>query len=99
MKKSRLRLSYYMLAAWMLGLYSAASAFQRPEPVEQLAATGTVQLAFTPGQDAAALIINTIGRAQRQILVQAFSFTHDGIAQALIAAHHRGVEVRLIADR
>ncbi|HEX5538776.1 MAG TPA: phospholipase D-like domain-containing protein, partial [Methylophilaceae bacterium] len=31
--------------------------------------------------------------------VQAYSFTHDGIARALIAAHRRGVEVRLIADR
>jgi len=58
----------------------------------------TIELAFTPGQDAAGLIIETIVRARRQVLVQAFSFTHDGIADALIAAHRRGVDVRLIAD-
>jgi phosphatidylserine/phosphatidylglycerophosphate/cardiolipin synthase-like enzyme len=58
----------------------------------------TIELAFTPGQDAAGLIIETIARARRQVLVQAFSFTHDGIADALIAAHWRGVDVRLIAD-
>lgn len=59
----------------------------------------TIEIAFTPGQDAAGLIIETIARARRQVLVQAFSFTHDGIADALIKAHRRGVDVRLIADR
>jgi phosphatidylserine/phosphatidylglycerophosphate/cardiolipin synthase-like enzyme len=62
-------------------------------------ATGTMEVAFTPGDDAAGLIIGAIGQAQRQILVQAFSFTHEGIARALIAAHKRGVEVKVIADR
>lgn len=62
-------------------------------------ANGSIEVAFTPGQDAAGLIIETIAKARHQILVQAFSFTHDGIARALVAAHHRGVEVRLIADR
>ncbi len=70
------------------------------EPVvKPIVAVGTVELAFTPGQDGAGLIIRAIQKARKQILVQAFSFTHDGIAQALIAAHHRGVEVKLIADR
>ncbi len=59
----------------------------------------TIEVAFTPGQDAAQLIISTIAQARRQILVQAFSFTHDGIAHALMAARRRGVEVKLIADR
>ncbi len=58
-----------------------------------------VQVAFTPGDDAAALIISAIDRARRQVLVQAYSFTHDGIARALIAAHRRGLDVRVIADR
>lgn len=64
-----------------------------------LPATGTIQVAFTPGDDAAGLIIGAISQAQRQILVQAFSFTHEGIAKALIAAHKHGVEVKVIADR
>ena len=86
----------------LLGLGSPALAFQFPgdeKVAKPLAATGTIELAFTPGQDGAALIIGAIGQAKRQILVQAFSFTHDGIARALVAAHHRGVEVKLIADR
>lgn len=90
------------LAMLLLVLSSPVLAFQLPgdeHSAKTIAATGTMEVAFTPGQDGAALIINAIAKAHRQILVQAFSFTHDGIAQALVAAHHRGVEVKLIADR
>jgi phosphatidylserine/phosphatidylglycerophosphate/cardiolipin synthase-like enzyme len=31
--------------------------------------------------------------------VQAYGFTHNAIAQALIRAHQRGVEVRVLLDR
>lgn len=64
-----------------------------------LAATGTVQAVFTPGDDAGNLIVDTINGARRQVLVQAFSFTHRKIAEALIAAKRRGVEVNVVADR
>lgn len=64
-----------------------------------LAATGTVQAVFTPGDDAGKLIVDAINGARRQVLVQAFSFTHRNIAEALIAAKRRGVEVILVADR
>ncbi len=64
-----------------------------------LPATGTVEVAFTPGQDVAGMVTDAIRQAKRQVLVQAFSFTHEGIARALIDAHRRGVEVKVIADR
>lgn len=64
-----------------------------------LPASGTVQAAFTPGDDAGKLIVDTINGAHRQVLVQAFSFTHHKIAEALIAAKRRGVDVKVIADR
>lgn len=64
-----------------------------------LPATGTIQVAFTPGDDAGKLIADAISGARRQVLVQAFSFTHHRIAEALIAAKRRGVDVRVIADK
>jgi len=64
-----------------------------------LAATGTVQAVFTPGDDVAKSIIAAINKAQRQIRVQAFSFTHRNIARALIAAKGRGLDVKVIADK
>ena len=60
---------------------------------------GTVQAAFTPGNDSAKLIADAIDAAQHQVLVQAFSFTHRKIADALIAAGRRGVDVKVISDK
>lgn len=59
---------------------------------------GTIEYAFTPGDDAAGLIVRAIDGARLQILVQAFSFTHLEIAGALIRAGRRGVDVKVIAD-
>jgi len=63
------------------------------------AARGTVQVAFTPWDNAEGMIVGAIGRAKHQILVQAFSFTSRVLANALIAAKKRGVDVQVIADR
>lgn len=60
--------------------------------------SGTIEFAFTPGDDAAGMLIHTIDGARSQILVQAFSFTHEQIATALVRAHQRGVEVQVLAD-
>lgn len=85
------------LAALLISVSAWAMADQ-PKPIVSSSDT-QIEVAFTPGQDADRLIIDSIGRARQQILVQAFSFTHDGIARALIEAHERGIEVKLIADR
>jgi phosphatidylserine/phosphatidylglycerophosphate/cardiolipin synthase-like enzyme len=66
--------------------------------MQPITATGSMEVAFSPDQDAAEMIIKAINLAHRQILVQAFSFTHQGIALALIAAQRRGIDVELIAD-
>ncbi len=81
-------------ATFLLGtaLTTAAS------PPLGLPARGSVQVAFSPGDNAGALVVDTIRQARRQVLVQAYSFTHRAIADALIAAHRRGVEVSVIAD-
>jgi phosphatidylserine/phosphatidylglycerophosphate/cardiolipin synthase-like enzyme len=59
----------------------------------------SVQYAFTPGGRVDAMIIAAIAAARRQVLVQAYSFTHRRIAEALISARSRGVDVAVIADR
>jgi phosphatidylserine/phosphatidylglycerophosphate/cardiolipin synthase-like enzyme len=57
-----------------------------------------VEAAFTPGDDIAALIVERIGRARRSVQVQAYLFTDRTIANALLAARRRGVEVELVGD-
>ena len=76
-------------------LFACAAEAQRPA----LPAQGTVQVAFTPWDNAEAMIVDGIRQAKHQILVQAFSFTSRTLANALIAAKKRGVDVRVMADR
>lgn len=58
----------------------------------------TLEAAFTPGEDAAGLIVRRIGEARSTVQVQAYLFTHRGIANALLAARKRGVAVEVIGD-
>jgi phosphatidylserine/phosphatidylglycerophosphate/cardiolipin synthase-like enzyme len=72
---------------------------QRAAPaLNPLPAAGTVQVAFTPWDDAEGMVVAAINEAERQILVQAFLFTSRRVAAALIAARARGVEVLVTAD-
>ena len=54
---------------------------------------------FTPGQDCTSLIIKSIVQAKQSIYVQAYSFTSAVIAQALVEAKRRGVDVEVILDK
>ena len=63
------------------------------------AATSSPQVCFTPGEDCADLLINEINHAKQSILVQAYSFTAMPIAEALVAAEKRRVDVRVILDK
>ncbi|MBA2351153.1 MAG: phospholipase D family protein [Pseudomonadota bacterium] len=69
-----------------------------PDADPRITSAGLIEYAFTPGDAADELIIKAIRNARRQILVQAFSFTHRRIANALIAAKRRGVDVQILAD-
>lgn len=95
------KISRRLLAIGLLIFGSPVFAFFAADKSGQavLPAVGRVEVAFTPGDNAAGMIVGVIDQAQKQVLVQAFSFTHEGIAKALIAAHKRGVEVKVIADR
>jgi phosphatidylserine/phosphatidylglycerophosphate/cardiolipin synthase-like enzyme len=64
------------------------------------APAATIETCFTPESDCAAVAVRAIDRAQREILVGAYGLTTGaGIVEALLRAHRRGVEVKLIADR
>lgn len=54
---------------------------------------------FTPPANVAAEIVKAIDASEREVLVQAYGFTHNAIAQALVRAHQRGVTVRVLLDQ
>lgn len=59
----------------------------------------TIETCFTPGQDCQSFIVSKISDANKEIFVQAYSFTSAPIASALVAAKRRGVDVRVILDK
>jgi len=63
------------------------------------AANASYATCFTPGQDCEGLIVKEIRRAQKSILLQAYSFTSAPIAKALMEAKQRGMDVRAILDK
>lgn len=58
-----------------------------------------VEIYFSPRGGAKAAIIQTIGEATDSVRVLAYSFTSNSISAALIAAHRKGVQVRVVLDK
>jgi phosphatidylserine/phosphatidylglycerophosphate/cardiolipin synthase-like enzyme len=86
-------------------LFAILAALPVPVPASPAApaageASGTaqVEVAFTPGDDVARLIVRHVDRARENVRMQAYLFTHKGIARALAAAAKRGVAVEIVAD-
>jgi phosphatidylserine/phosphatidylglycerophosphate/cardiolipin synthase-like enzyme len=71
----------------------------KPSPPETKAPALVWQVHFPPSGGATDAIIEALDHARSSILVQAYSFTSETIAQALARAHGRGVLVKVLLDR
>ena len=82
------------------GALALVAALPLPAPAAvELPAAGSIELAFTPGDSIDVRLVALVDAAQREVLVQAYSFTQRRLARALIAAYRRGVAVAVVADR
>jgi len=54
---------------------------------------------FSPDAGALELVLKAIGAAKHEVRVAAYLFTSKPVAKALLAAHQRGVDVRVVADQ
>jgi phosphatidylserine/phosphatidylglycerophosphate/cardiolipin synthase-like enzyme len=85
-------------AALLLGA-GAAHAVTSGEP-HAFAPGASYTLCFVPdGASCEDLLVNSINSTTRSLLIQAYSFTSAPIAKAVVAAHARGVDVRVILDK
>lgn len=71
----------------LLGIASLAQA-QQP----------SVEVGFSPEGSARTLVLKTLAGAQHSIQMLAYSFQAPDIAQALVDASQRGVQVRVVVD-
>jgi len=85
-------------ALFLGALAGSVNAFDGGKSTKILPATGTVQVAFTPEEDATGLIVKALREANKTVRVLAYSFTSNEISFALIEAKRRGLDVQVIAD-
>jgi phosphatidylserine/phosphatidylglycerophosphate/cardiolipin synthase-like enzyme len=58
----------------------------------------TVQVGFSPEGSAQTLVLDVIRSAKQDIRVMGYDFTAPDIAHALVEAHKRGVDVKVVLD-
>ena len=87
---------FVFLSIWFL---ASASSSVGAEPNNEGKSAEVLGVYFTPPANAAGAIVKAIDASEREVLVQAYGFTHNGIAQALVRAHQRGVRVRVLLDQ
>jgi phosphatidylserine/phosphatidylglycerophosphate/cardiolipin synthase-like enzyme len=97
------RTSLLAAAGFLAALVLAGAAWLRLQPPGAPGANAPDQadsaaVCFTPPQDCTSAIVREIRAARRSVLVQAYTFTSTPIAEALEAAHRRGVAVQVILD-
>jgi phosphatidylserine/phosphatidylglycerophosphate/cardiolipin synthase-like enzyme len=58
-----------------------------------------VQVYFSPQGGCTDAIVAELNKAKKEVLVQAYSFTSQPIAKAMVEAHKRGVRTEVILDK
>lgn len=58
-----------------------------------------VQTCFSPQGRCSAHIIREIDKAQKELLIAVYAFTHDELARGVAQAKKRGVSVQIVLDR
>lgn len=61
-------------------------------------ASTRIEVGFSPDGEAQQLVLKTINNARYNIRLMGYSFTSPEVAKALVAAHKRGVNVKVVLD-
>ena len=90
---------------WIAGVFPNSRTSKSPvlrhgknEPAPPAATEDNLAVYFSPNGGCTDAIVREIGKASDCVYVLAAQFTYAPIAKALVAAHARGVDVRVIID-
>ena len=89
----------WVLACSVASIHAQNPNLETPATADALSRAEVLGLYFTPPADVAAAVVDVINQSQSEVLVQAYGFTHNGIAQALVKAQERGVRIRVLLDQ
>lgn len=82
----------------LIGLVAALALLATSAAATQTA-QGSIEVAFTPWDDAEGALLRVVRSARRAIYVQAYLLTSRSLAQILIEARKNGIAVEILADR
>jgi phosphatidylserine/phosphatidylglycerophosphate/cardiolipin synthase-like enzyme len=82
----------------VLLVLAAAIVCVRAAHADPPAAVPPIEVRFSPNGGCMDAILREIAAAKREVLVEAYWFTSARMADALVQAHKRGIEVRVILD-
>jgi phosphatidylserine/phosphatidylglycerophosphate/cardiolipin synthase-like enzyme len=89
---------------WITGVFSDTKTRRIPNlhlgkgDAPPAASEDNLAVYFSPSGGCTDAILREIGKAKECVWVQAAQFTYSPIAKALVAAHVRGVDVRVVID-
>lgn len=66
--------------------------------IDKAPAEGQIETGFSPDGDAERLVLKVINASTRSVRLAAYSFTSPKVVSALVHAHRRGVDVRVVVD-
>jgi phosphatidylserine/phosphatidylglycerophosphate/cardiolipin synthase-like enzyme len=94
----------YIIKATFVAFLLGAASCALPQPARsgarfELPAHATYEVIFSPSVQAEQAIIRFIQDAQKSVHVAAYAFTSRPIAQALLDARARGLDVRVVVDK
>jgi phosphatidylserine/phosphatidylglycerophosphate/cardiolipin synthase-like enzyme len=72
---------------------------QQQAPPQTGGERGSIQAYFSPKGGATEAVVRELDGARRSVRVQAYSFTSQPIAKALLEAKKRGVDVEVVVDK
>ena len=87
-----------LFIVFLFGVYAGATSFSRTQ-VEKVDSSAVSGVCFSPHGGCEDQIISWIDRANSSIHVLIYSFTLDGIRDALIQAQGRSVQVRVVFEQ
>ena len=94
----------HLFMAVMIAVTLVVTSCDHPYPADTgiklgAPASATYEVAFSPSRKSEDAILRFIMEAKKYVHVAAYSFTSKEIAQALLDAKARGVDVRVVVDR
>ncbi len=92
-----------VVLAFSVGFAAGSGGWTMPgggmTPTGKAASEDGIDVFFSPKGGCTEAVIEEVNKAQKEIELQAYSFTSQSIVQAVINAHHRGVNVTIVLDK